>query len=111
MNAFKSTTLAIITALSFGVCATAASAQTRFEENHPRRAEVVERAHHQMARIHEASQEGEISARQAHRLHVAEHRVIRRAHRMALRHNGHMTRREQVRLNHEENRIGQHIPG
>ncbi len=111
MNAFKNTTLAIITALSFGVCATAASAQTRFEAHHPRRAEVIERAHHQMARIHEAREAGKISARQAHRMHLAEHRIIRHEHRMALRHGGHVTRHEQIRLNREENRIGQHIPG
>ena len=44
-------------------------------------------------------------------LHVAEHRIIHREHRMALRHGGHITRHEQMRLNREESRIGQHIPG
>ena len=111
MTRIKTTTLALVAALTFGAFATAASAQTRFEDNHPRRAEVVERAHHQLARIRDARQEGEISGRQAHRLRVAEQRVIRREERMALRHGGRITQPEQHRLNEQENRIGRHIPG
>jgi hypothetical protein len=106
MTRFKTLTTMLFAAVMLGAGATAASAETRFEQNHPRRAEVVERAHHQIHRIRHERREGEISARRAHRLIHADHRIIREQHRMARQHGGHITRSEAHALNQQENRVG-----
>ena len=109
MTTFKTAALLFIAAVTVG--AGAASAETRFQENHPRRAEVIGRAHHEIARINEQRREGEISGFQARRLRAADRHVINQEQRMAYRNGGYITRQQQVRLNREENHIGRHIPG
>jgi hypothetical protein len=106
MTIKRNALLAIMGLVLAGGAVTGASADTL----HPRRAEVNERIAHQTARIHEARRDGDLTARQALRLHRADERVRRQEVRFARHHNGHITRREQVRLNREENRISRHIP-
>jgi hypothetical protein len=109
MNIKKTALLAIVGVMLTGAAATGASAETRWQADHPRRVEVNHRIARQEARITEARRSGEISARKAHRLRVAEHRVLRQERRDARFHNGHITRFEKHRLNREENRIGGRI--
>lgn len=106
MSIKRNALLAIMGLVLAGGAATAASADTL----HPRRAEVNERLANQNHRIAEARREGEISPRQAWRLHRADYRVRRQEVRFAHFHHGHITRHEQRRLNREENRISRHIP-
>jgi hypothetical protein len=81
----------------------------KWDRQHPRRAEVNSRLNNQDRRINQERREGEISGAKAARLH-AQDRAIRHEERaMASRHNGHITRREQARLNHQENRVSRHI--
>ena len=87
----------------------AASAQSTFDQTHPRRDEVNDRLAHQNARIHEERANGEISARQAHRLHMADRRIRLHERRYAWRHHGHISRAEQHRLNRAENRVSHRI--
>ena len=87
----------------------AASAQTPFDQTHPARAEVNGRLINQDARIHRARAEGEISGREAHRLHRAERRIRMHERRYAYRHHGRISRAEQHRLNRQENRVGHRI--
>jgi hypothetical protein len=85
------------------------SADANWRSNHPRRAEVNARLNHQARRIHTERKEGEITAAQAHDLHV-EDRGIRAQERFdASRNGGHITRAEQMRLNHEENGVSHQI--
>lgn len=105
MNIKRNALLAVIGLAMAGTAVTGASAETL----HPRREQVNERSVHQMHRIHEARREGEIGGRKAWRLEKAEYRVQAQEHRMAYRHHGHITRAEQARLNHEQNRINRHI--
>jgi hypothetical protein len=97
-----------LAALAFGG-ATGASASTRWQSNHPRRAEVNQRLGHQSRRISTERRDGELSRGQARDLR-AEDRGIRGQERFdASRHGGHITRGEQARLNHEENRVSRQI--
>ncbi len=111
MTFAKTTLLFLTTAALLGAGVTAASAQTAFQQAHPRRAEVVERAHHQIHRVNIERREGDISGHQARVLRAEDRHVIRQQRHMAMRQDGHITRAQQAHLNHEENRIGQHIPG
>jgi hypothetical protein len=77
--------------------------------HHAHRVEVNHRLNSQFERIREERRLGEISAAKAHRLHVAD-RGIRVQERRFARHDGsHLTRAEQARLNHEENRVSHRI--
>lgn len=111
MTFIKTTSIFFMTAALLGAGVTAASAETPFQQAHPRRAEVVGRADHQIHRVNVERREGEISANKARQLRAEDRHVIRQQRRMAMRQDGHITRAQQAHLNHEENRIGQRIPG
>ena len=89
--------------------ASTASAATGWQDQHPARAEVNHRLANENHRIHEARRDGELNARQAHRLHRVDHRIRVQERRMSMRHHGHLTRAEQMRLNHQENRLSHRI--
>lgn len=89
--------------------ASTASAATAWQDHHPARAEVNHRLANENHRIGEARRDGELNARQAHRLHRADYRIRMEERRMAMRHHGHLTRGEQMRLNHQENRLSHRI--
>jgi len=86
-----------------------ASAATTWQDHHPRRVEVNHRLASENHRIRVERRQGEISAQKAHRLHKADYRIRLEERRMASRHHGHLTRGEQVRLNHQENRVSHRI--
>lgn len=109
-SVFKNTVLAL-GAIAVLAGATAASADTRFQANHPRREQVNERLANQSRRIAEARREGEISAVKAHKLRVEDRRIRRQERRMAMRQDGHITKAQQRKLNREENRVSRQIPG
>ena len=109
MNTTKKALLVAMGLLAACTAATSASAETRWDYNHPRRAEVNERLHNQDMRIHQERREGEVGGVQAARLHRADYRIRLQERRFARHHDSHITRAEQRRLNHEENRVGRHI--
>ncbi|MBV9510462.1 MAG: hypothetical protein JO303_09295 [Caulobacteraceae bacterium] len=108
MNTMKKTLLVAMGLLAAGV-ATGASAETRWDYNHPRRFEVNERLHNQNLRIRDKRREGEINGVEAARLHRADYRIRMQERRFARHDDGHISRREQIRLNHEENRVSRRI--
>jgi hypothetical protein len=88
--------------------AAAASAGT-WQDNHPRRVEVNHRLENQDMRINRNLRDGRIGPHQAAMLH-REDRAIRHEERRDARfNNGHLTRMEQARLNHQENRVSGRI--
>jgi hypothetical protein len=102
---------AILFALSLALAGTvlATSADAAWATHHPRRAEVNARLTHQYDRVMMERRECDLTARQAHLLH-GEDRGIRAQERFyASRHDGHISRAEQVRLNHEENAVSRQI--
>ncbi len=87
----------------------AAQADTPWQWHHPRREQVNERLANQDYRINHERRAGEISPWEAHRLHRADAR-IRMQERWFARHDrGHISHVEQMRLNHEENRLSHRI--
>ena len=109
MNAKKSALLVVMGLVMAGSAVTGASAETRWQVNHPARVEVNHRLAIQNARIHEARRDGELNAGQAHRLHMADRRIRRQEQRFARHDGGHLTRAEQHRLNREENKVSNRI--
>jgi hypothetical protein len=84
-------------------------AQDGFAKNHPRRAEVNQRLKNQDHRINRKMRTGDISRRQASRMHHRNQRVRQEERRMAYKHGGHISRGEQYRLNRQENRMNHRI--
>ena len=88
---------------------TAASAETLWQFNHPRRAEVNGRLAYQNYRINDGVEDGRISPWQAARLH-AEDRTIRYEERaMAGINGGYITPAQQRGLNQQENVVSRQI--
>lgn len=103
----KLLTLALIAFL--GISTSSFAQAGRWDQTHPRRAEVNARLNNQDRRIHEERREGEISRGQAARLHRQDRNIRREERHMAARDNGHITRRDEARLNRQENRVSRRI--
>jgi hypothetical protein len=101
--------LGALSALALMSVAGVASAETPWERAHPRRDEVVDRLHHQNLRIDQEVREGELSRAQAARLHYDDRRIYEREQYDARHDDGHITLREQYRLNRAENRVSRRI--
>lgn len=106
---FRTVLTAVAAIVSLACFAGPAMADTPWQAQHPRREQVNNRLARQNARIHREVREGEMSHRQAARLHAADHRIRRQERRMAARNGSHITRREHARLNREENRVSHRI--
>ena len=109
MNAKRNILLVAMGLIMAGASVTAASAETTWQKDHPRRVEVNGRLANQDARIHEERRDGQVSAAKAARLHRADYRIRMQERRFARHDHSHLTRAEQARLNHEENRVSRHI--
>ena len=88
----------------------AASAETPWQAHHPRRVEVNHRLANENHQIRVERREGDLTAAQARRLHERAYMIRAHARWDARFHGSHLTRREQVRLNHQENALHRHIP-
>jgi hypothetical protein len=86
-----------------------ASATTRWQAHHPRRAEVNRRLARQNHRITAERRDGQLTVAQAHDLR-AQDRGIRGQERFDASHDdGHITKAEQHQLNREENGVSREI--
>ena len=104
----KLVTIAAVT-LSLSGLATTSFADTAWQAKHPRREEVNNRLANQNKRIHQERKEGELTGRQAARLH-REDRTIRHEERaMARTNGGHITKAEKRALNQQENQVSRQI--
>ncbi len=101
----------ILFALSLALAGTvvATGADAAWAPYHPRRAEVNARLAHQYHRVMMERREGELTGRQARLLHTEDHGIRAQERFYASRDGGHITRAEQVRLNHEENTVSHQI--
>ena len=100
---------AVAATVSLACLAAPAMADTPWQAHHPRREEVNNRLGNQNARIRQEVREGEMSRAKAARLHAADHRIRMQERRDAARNDGHITKREQARLNRRENRVSRRI--
>jgi hypothetical protein len=84
-------------------------ADTRWEQNHPRREQVNDRLANQNRRVDNGVKSGKLSPQQARQLH-REDRAIRTEERAdASLHGGHITKGEQRQLNRQENQVSRQI--
>jgi len=100
-----------LTILSLGVLAGGtqlANAET-WNQEHPRRAEVNSRLDNQNKRINQERREGEISGKEARKLHSEDHAIRQEERDMAKQNGGHITRSEQKVLNQQENAVSRQI--
>ena len=99
--------LLLIAGLAFSASTFAQS--KKFNATHPRRAEVNHRLNHQDNRIHKEVKEGEMSKTQAAALHQRDRNIRNTEKYDASKHNGHLTKAEQARLNKRENNVSKSI--
>jgi hypothetical protein len=111
MGLARTLSLSILSLVAGGLIAGSASAETPFQAHHPRQTEVLARDAHERAVIRAERREGELTRGRTRHLLAADHRIARQDHLLARANGGHITRHEQRFLNHEENRVGQRIPG
>ena len=111
MVTVRTLTLSALSLLASGMIATAASAETPWQAHHPRQEQVLNRDAHERARIREERREGDLSRRQANHLLAADRRIAHQDRVVARVNGGYITRHEQRVLNHEETKVGRHIPG
>jgi hypothetical protein len=100
---------ALAATVSLACLASPAMADTAWQAQHPRRAQINARLDHQDARIDEQLRTGQISPARAARRHAADQRIRAEEQQMAAMHGGHITEREQARLNAEEDRVSHRI--
>ena len=105
----KKIVLLAITAAFIGGATVNAMAESQFDKNHPRRAQVNKRLNNQNRRIHNEVKSGQISRSQAHQLHTEDHQVRQEERDMASQNGGHITKLEQGTLNQQENGISKQI--
>jgi len=101
--------LAAVMTLFASTIASSAMAETQWEKNHPRRDQVNDRLANQDKRIHQEVKEGEMSKAKAARLHKEDRQVRKEERVMASQNGGHITKKEQKTLNHQENAISKQI--
>ncbi len=107
----KTTLFAAALALAAaGGIAGAASAETRWDQNHPRQHEVFKRDIHQRREIIADRRAGELSRGQAARLLHADRRVVHEDRILARTNGGYITHGEQHALNRQENAVGRRLP-
>jgi|HubBroStandDraft_4_1064222.scaffolds.fasta_scaffold1383688_1 hypothetical protein len=84
-------------------------ADTKFQQNHPRRAEVNARLGNQNRRIDNEVKDGQISRSQGAFLHGEDHEIRAEERGFARGDDTHITRGEQALLNRQENGVSRQI--
>ena len=100
--------IAVLTSF-IAATATSAMAETKFEQNHPRRDQVNDRLQNQDRRIHHEVKEGEMTKQQARQLHKDDHHIRHEEQRMAAQNGGAISKQEQNKLNRQENGVSRQI--
>jgi hypothetical protein len=105
-----------IVALALGLTlaaglAGAASAETRWERNHPRQDQVLDRDAHLRGDIRHEYREGDLTRGQETRLLRKDREIAREDHVMARINGGYITKGEHRLMNRQETRLDRHIPG
>jgi hypothetical protein len=110
MKTIQKLTLALAGVMIVAGFGASASAETRWQAKHPRRAEVNARIAHQNRRIAEERREGEITGAQAKDLHAEVHGVRAEERLDASTQGGHITKAQQQTLNAQLNATSAQIP-
>jgi len=95
--------------LAFVTVAGTASADTKWQKNHPRREQVNNRLANQNKRIKTEVAEGEMSKSKAAKLKKDDRQIRKEERLMASQNKGHITKQEQRTLNQQENKVSGQI--
>jgi hypothetical protein len=98
-----------VSALLVGLAGAARADETKWDKDHPRRAEVNKRLENQNARIRNEVKEGEMSKAKAAKLRKEDHQIRQEERAMASQNGGHITKQEQKTLNQQENAVSRKI--
>lgn len=109
MLRFQKITIALLGAALAVTAATAASAETAWQEHHPRRVEVNHRLANQYRRISIERREGELTRGQAYNLRNQDRAIRAEERAFASEHGSHITRGEQRQLNGQLNTVSREI--
>jgi len=93
----------------FATATTSSYAETNWQKNHPRRAEVNHRLQNQNRRIHNEVRKGELTHGQARALHKDDRQIRQEERDMASQNGGHITKQEDRTLNRQENGVSREI--
>lgn len=108
MNLTKGAALIAVLGV-FATATTSSYAETNWQKNHPRRAEVNHRLQNQNKRIHNEVREGELTSGQAKALHKDDRGIRQEERDMAAQNGGHITKQEKRTLNQQENAVSREI--
>ena len=107
MKTNKFLSAAFIVAL--GLISASGFAQSNFDATHPRRAEVNSRLNNQNARVDNKVADGKMSPAEGAKIHAQDHAIRKEERRDAAANGGHLTKAEQVHINHQENHVSREI--
>jgi hypothetical protein len=99
-----------IAMIALAAVAGTASADTQWQKDHPRRAEVNARLDNQNHRINQDVRDGTLTKGQAQGLHKDDHQIRQEERDMASQNGSHITKSEQGVLNQQENAVSGQIP-
>ena len=108
-NRYKALQLVFVAAALLASTAAFGQEETQWQKDHPRRNEVNQRLNNQNQRIDQGEKSGQLSPGQARQLHREDHKMRKEERNMAAKDGGHITRRDQAKLNRQENRTSKQI--
>ena len=83
--------------------------ETQWQKDHPRRAEVNKRLDNQNKRIQQGEKSGKLTPGQAKQLHQEDKAIRKEERHMAAKDGGHITKKDQAKLNRQENKVSKQI--
>lgn len=95
--------LAMLTTLAALGATAAPAAAHGWAAHHPRQAQVIGRAHHQIARINDQRRDGEITGQEARTLRAEDRAIVHETRSLAKANGGYITRDQQRALNAQLN--------
>lgn len=105
----KKTLVVCLSTLLVGLSSLAHADETKFDKEHPRRAEVNGRLANQNARVKNEVKEGEMSKAKAAKVHKEDRQIRGEEKVMASHDGGHITKADQKSLNQQENAVNRQI--
>ncbi|HUN56315.1 MAG TPA: hypothetical protein VMU29_14275 [Smithella sp.] len=99
----------LIMAVFFLVSVPTVQAETQWQKDHPRRAQVNKRLRNQNRRINQGVKSGELNKQQARQLHKEDRQIRQEERDMASQNGGHITKQERKTLNQQENAASKQI--
>ena len=101
--------ITLLMAVFFLVSLPVVQAETEWQKDHPRRAEVNKRLRNQNRRINQGVKNGKLTKQEATQLHKKDRQIRQEERDMASQNGGHITKQEQKTLNQQENAVSNEI--